>query len=31
MDDTIRIVKPLEDPGLFLKGVTETVQSEVKE
>ena len=31
MEDTIEIVKPLEDSGLLLKGVTETVQNEVKE
>ena len=29
--DIIRIVKSLEDSGLLLKGVTETVQNEVKE
>ena len=29
--DIIKIVKPLEDSGLLLKGVTETVQNEVKE
>ena len=29
--DTIKIVKPLEDSGLLLIGVTETVQNEVKE
>ena len=28
---TIKIVKSLEDSGLLLKGVTETVQNEVKE
>ena len=28
--DTIKIVKFLEDSGLLLKGVTETVQNEVK-
>ena len=27
----IKIVKSLEDSGLLLKGVTETVQNEVKE
>ena len=27
----MKIVKPLEDSGLLLKGVTETVQSEVKD
>ena len=31
MEDIIKIVKSLEDPGLLLKGVTETVQNEVKE
>ena len=31
MEDIIKIVKPLEDPGLLLKGVTETVQNEAKE
>ena len=31
MDDLIKIVKSLEDSGLLLKGVTETVQKEVKE
>ena len=31
MEDTIKIVKSLEDSGLLLKGVTETVQNEVKE
>ena len=31
MDDIIKIVKSLEDSGLLLKGVTETVQNEVKE
>ena len=30
MDDIIKIVKSLEDSGLLLKGVTETVQNEVK-
>ena len=29
--DIIKIVKSLEDSGILLKGVTETVQSEVKE
>ena len=29
--DIIKIVKSLEDSGLSLKGVTETVQNEVKE
>ena len=31
MDDLIKIVKSLEDPRLLLKGVTESVQNEVKE
>ena len=31
MEDIIKIVKSLEDPGLLLKGVTETVQNKVKE
>ena len=31
IEDIIKIVKSLEDPGLLLKGVTETVQNEVKE
>ena len=31
IDDLIRIVKSLEDSGLLLKGVTESVQNEVKE
>ena len=31
MKDYIKIVKSLEDSGLLLKGVTETVQNEVKE
>ena len=31
MEDTIKIVKSLEDFGLLLKGVTETVQNEVKQ
>ena len=30
-NDIIKIVKSLEDSGLLLKGVTETVQNEVKE
>ena len=30
-NDVIKIVKSLEDSGLLLKGVTETVQNEVKE
>ena len=31
MEDTIKIVKSLENLGLLVKGVTETVQNEVKE
>ena len=30
MEDIIKIVKSVEDSGLLLKGVTETVQNEVK-
>ena len=31
MEDSIKIVKSLEDSGLLLKRITETVQNEVKE
>ena len=31
IEDIIKIVKSLEDSGLLLKGVAETVQNEVKE
>ena len=31
MDDLIKIVKSLEDNGLLIKGVTETVQNDLKE
>ena len=31
MDDHIKMVKSLEDSGLLLKGVTESVQNEIKE
>ena len=31
MDDLIKIVKSLEDSGLSLKGITESVQNELKE
>ena len=31
MDDLIKIVNSLEDSGLLLKGVTESVRNEVKE
>ena len=30
MEDIIKIVKPFEDSGLLLKGVTESVQNVVK-
>ena len=30
MEDIVKIVKYLEDSGLLLKGVTETVKNEVK-
>ena len=30
IEDIIKIVKSLEDSGLLLKGVTETVQNEVR-
>ena len=30
-DDLIKIVKSLEDSGLLLKGITESVQNEIKE
>ena len=30
-EDNIKIVKSLEDSGLLLEGVTETVQNEIKE
>ena len=30
MKDTIRIVESLKDSGLFLKGVSETIQNEAK-
>ena len=30
-DDIIKIVKSLEDAGLLIKGVSETVKSKVKE
>ena len=30
IEDIIKIVKSLEDTGLLLKGVTETVQNQVK-
>ena len=31
MDDLIKIIKSLEDSGLLLKGVTQSVQNEIKE
>ena len=31
MNDIMKTVKSLEDSGILLKGVTETVQNEVKE
>ena len=31
MDDLIKLVKSLEDSGLLLKGITESVQNEIKE
>ena len=31
MEDIIKMVKSLEDSGLLLKGVSETIQNEVKE
>ena len=31
IEDLIKIVKSLEDSGLLLKGVSETVQNEIKE
>ena len=31
IEDIIKIVKSVEDSGLLLKGVTETIQNEVKE
>ena len=31
MDDLIKIVKSLEDSGLLLKGITESVQNKIKE
>ena len=31
MEDLIKIIKSLEDSGLLLKGVTESVQNEVNE
>ena len=31
MDDLIKIVKSLQDSGLLLKGISESVQNEIKE
>ena len=31
MDDILKIVKSLEDSGILLKGVTETIENEAKE
>ena len=31
MEDIMKIVKSLEDSGLLLKGVSETIQNELKE
>ena len=31
MEDILKIVRSLEDSGLFLKGVSETIQNEDKE
>ena len=31
MDDLVKIFKSLEDSGLLLKGITESVQNEIKE
>ena len=31
IEDIIKIIKSLEDSGLLLEGITETVQNEVKE
>ena len=31
MNDTIKIVKSLEDSGVLLKGISETIQHEAKE
>ena len=31
MDDILKIIKSLEDSGVLLKGVTETIQNEAKE
>ena len=30
MEDSLKIVKSLEDSGLLLKGVSETIQNEAK-
>ena len=31
MDDVMKIIKTLEDSGILLKGVTETIKNETKE
>ena len=31
MNDTMKIVKPLKESGLLIKGITETVKNEAKE
>ena len=31
MDDIMKIVKSLEEPGLLIKGVSETIKNEAKE
>ena len=31
MEDIIKIVKSLEEPGLLIKGISETIKTEVKE
>ena len=31
MNDIMKIVKPLEESGLLIKGVSETIQNEAKE
>ena len=31
MEDILKIVRSIEDPGLLLKGVSETIQNKAKE
>ena len=31
MNDTMKIVKPLKESGLLIKGITETIKNEAKE